>query len=264
MKSVKLSTLSTGLRTPNCTIELQPEQNDPLVLNNGVYVQQGEVPEGLFIPLLRDVFELPDEVFSNELPPGQTDDGVTLGPLQSFGISPVTEKPINSVPYNNCIGFSAVGERRNDHRQLAVQGHFVEGVTRFSITLDDKRFLKDLCIESIERALWTLRQSTKERSVDVVIFGGRFQLSDREKFEESVQAYINTVLDINSIVEDVLNQSASILAPSIGDLGRWCSTDTQNRRLIIRPEEGQSGSQPHVVCSPTDVREAIEKRFDLS
>jgi hypothetical protein len=234
-----METLSQGLRAPNLRIEIEPASREPLLLKNGVYVHQGQAIPAHMRAMVAAITGMQESEMDNTLPPGQTDEGTTLGALQSYGISPVTNRSINSLHYNNCLSVSAVGVSRTRDEQLGVQAHIVDSTIAHAPLVGKGRTTLDEFRADMLEVLEGLRDMSQPETVDVLIGGG--SIVPGPDLREDVGVYVDAVVHINRIIEQVFQRSATVLAPTIGDFWRYISTDTQQRTVRIRPKSGQRG-----------------------
>jgi len=232
-----MQTLAQGLDAPNIQIEIEPPSSEPLLLEKGMYVHQGEeVPAELGI--LMQFMGMSTKGMENILPPGQRDEGSILGPFMSYGISPVTDLNINSMHYNNCIALIAIGTGHNNH-QLGLQTHIVDSTTRVPLLYGNTTVCEKFRTDMYRR-LEELVRSTRDRTVDTLIAGGRLSPYSSD-CENELDSYIATIADLDAIVQEVVGKSATVLAPSLGNLWKYISTETQSRKVRIRPKAHQSG-----------------------
>lgn len=196
------------------------------------------LPDALYVPQGRD-FEVSDLLRVTmarmmgqsvpELGVQHEVSGVATGGFNQFGLSPVTERTVQSAPFVNCLNFAAVGESLHHEQptQLAVYGHFTPGPgfdAAISLEIDT------IFAERVQE----LRNRTRAGTRDILITGGELELHLADQLQDSVGAYLHT-LALFERGADMLEVEARVLQPAHQNHHRYATLYTQERRLVVLP-----------------------------
>lgn len=145
---------------------------------------------------------------------------------KAYAISECNEKSKYSTGYYDCTGVIVVGEEKEGHKQVSFMTH-QDPESILNIDGRKEEFSKDL-IDSISE----IKNKIKEKSIDVIIFGGRYGRNYKKS--------INELRDI--IVKETAIEPIVMTGPNCNMDDRDDDTkvyfDTQTRRLFIaRPTQ---------------------------
>lgn len=161
----------------------------------------------------------------------QTDvHGVATGGMNQFGLSPVTDLPLQSAPFNNCLCIAAVGQSTSpEHRsaQLGVLGHFTPGP---GVTPGITRDIESLVLERMRQ----LRTATQDDTRALIIAGGGLDTTHPDTLADSLEVYFST-LDLLERAAETLGVMPQVLQPVLGSHHRYITLQTQERRLVVSP-----------------------------
>ncbi len=255
-----MKTLTKSLSSTNIEIRLEDASMGDLLLENGVYVNQGEELSREMVMFMQQQGIHLEYNPKNFVPRGQITNGVILGANLSYGISPVTYMPINSDSYDNCLSYSVVGLDKATDRQLGLQIHMVEDAPNGQLPSRNNGItVGQEFREVFQNRLLELRDRSVTNSIDALIAGGKVSRDDY--YEEDLEAYTSCVEAVDTISKKILGNTTTVLSPTLGFLRRFISTDTQNRTVIIRPKTGQPGQMREEIFLACDVRNAMKKLF---
>jgi hypothetical protein len=218
--------------------ELNPVDED-LVLPNGVFVEQGKnMPIEIFQSVAKKLGHSPEDIekgYNKPVPPDQSTKDVLLGELNSYGISPVTDRPLNSHAFSDCLCMINTGRKMIDAAlpQLGILTHFVPEMPSF---------LKVSFQKDINRRIGELQNLTQEGTRCTFIGGGYLDVSSQTSLNE----YIQSVEDLVKTASP-LNGEIFYSQPSIEDRHRFFSLDTQQNKVLAR-----SRTQPTVALHPAE------------
>jgi hypothetical protein len=217
--------IATGV--PQLRIDWHTPLNERLVLPNGVYVPVGERPDHGTLQSIGRAFGSM-QFAERKIPTDQTTDGVLLGEMMDYGISPVTPKDINSEHVNNCHMLVAMGIAKSGATPLeenAVLAH----INPAAHMLKSRNFHQRLR-ERVE----ALRDATHSFTRDVLFAGGCIDTSSEQRADWSTQLCIHSIQTLESICAN-LDVEPTVTRPGIQDLDTHMALATQRRTLIVRP-----------------------------
>lgn len=145
---------------------------------------------------------------------------------KTYAISECNDSPKYSTKYYDCTGIIIVGEEKEGSKQISFMSH---QDPQAILDTDNKKeeFNKDI-IDSINE----IKNKTKEKSIDVIIFGG--------SYGRNYKKLINELRDI--IIKEMGIEPVVMTGPNCRVYDYNDDTrvyfDTQNRRLFIaRPDQ---------------------------
>lgn len=225
MNTLGEKTLMAGIQ-PLSIVRLEPV-NKKLILPNGVFVPVGNRPDDATLQLIGHMTggsQIPKRV----IPPDQTTEGVHLGAMMDYGISPVTRLDVNSEHINNCHVLAAVGVATDGENPTEQRGLYAH-INPAAHLLNSNRF-PEVLAERIEQ----FRQSTHLYTRDVLIAGGAIDIQNRKRAAWTKDLCIRS---INIIAEACkpLDVEPTVTLPTLESLDTSISLGTQKRELYIRP-----------------------------
>jgi hypothetical protein len=167
----------------------------------------------------------------------------------TYAISECDEKNKFGEDYCNCTGFIIVGEDKDSKKQISSMSH--QYPDEF-LKSKKKEFIKDL-VDTVEE----IKRRTKEKSVDVVIFGGNAG-GNQNKYNYDI--YKKSIKLIGEAFKKELNFEPTVMTGP--NKGSWRGStkvyfDTQNRRLyILRPHQESELNESYL---PSEIEEKSKK-----
>lgn len=156
--------------------------------------------------------------------------GVATAGFNQFGLSPLTDRTVQSAPFNNCLCLAAVGQNvstQDSASQLGVFGHFTPGEAF------DSQISADIEALVLER-MQLLRQQTIEGTRALIVAGGGMDITDPETLTDSTEVYLHT-LGLFERAAEVFGIEPQVLQPVFGSHHRYATLHTQERRLVVMP-----------------------------
>ncbi len=158
---------------------------------------------------------------------GDDAEGIKSAGMETYVISPVTEKNLFSDKYLNCTGVVGIGKDKLSGKEVAFISHqdpeyFVHKGPEYS-----EKFKNDL-----KETLNELVARSESGTVEVVIFGGKID-PDNSESKKSVE-YVKSIDILNGIIRDSVGRSPAIVSGPIQTEGAVDVTVlTQERKISI-------------------------------
>lgn len=177
---------------------------------------------------------------------------ITHAGRRTYVISDVNERDKYSDGYWNCTGIAVIGIDKKTQKEVSFLSHQAPTVIS---KINKNSFENDLS-KSIELML----QRCEDGTVDVVMFGGRYVVSNPEFFKKTMAEYIVATKTVKNICFKKLGFEPLVIAGP--DMRGYPSTsvylDTQERRLyLLRPP--QKDNLTNSSFKPSDVKEESRK-----
>ena len=212
---------------PQLHIEWRNPVRERLVLPNGVYVPIGERPDHESLQRIGQLFG-GHEFAERVIPADQSTEGVLLGSMMDYGISPVTAKDVNSEHVNNCHILAAVGVATQGATPLQEHALFAH-INPAAHKLQTRNF-HTLLRERVRQ----LCSSTHRFTRDVLFAGGCIDVSSEQRADWSTELCIQSIETMAKLCEE-LDVEPTVTRPGIQDVDTHMSLATQQRKLLVRP-----------------------------
>jgi len=203
---------------PLSLVRLKP-QNTKLMLPNGVFVPVGHRPDDAMLQRMGEMFGN-SEIGKRVIPADQTTEGVYLGAMMDYGISPVTALDVNSEHVNNCHILAAAGVATEGNNATEQCGLFVH-INPAAHLLNSHGF-PGVLAERIEE----FRQSTHHFTRDVLIAGGAIDVQNRQRAEWTKNLCVQSITKIAEACRP-LDVEPTVTLPALESLDTSISLGTQ-------------------------------------
>lgn len=158
---------------------------------------------------------------------GDDAEGVKSAGVETYVISPVSEKNLFSDKYLNCTGTVGIGRDKVSGKEIAFISHQDPDFFLKKGTEGREKFIADL-----KATLDDLVNRSEENTVEVVIFGGNDDPSD-DLSKKSVD-YKESVDTLTEIIRDSIGREPTMLGePNHGDGAIDVTVLTQQRKIVI-------------------------------
>lgn len=209
-------------------VDWQDAVDAALVLPDGVYVPVGERPSSEMLEAMAQL-TVQRSISERRIPADQSTEGVLLGEMMDYGISPITGKPVNSEHVNNCHILTGVGVARSGTTPIEQVGLYAH-INPAAHVLQSRNFHKRL-----QERIRQLREATHQFTVDLLIAGGSIDVSSEARADWSTALCVNSIQKITELCAREFDVEPTVMRPRVEDLATHMSLVTQSRQLIVRP-----------------------------
>ncbi len=192
------------------------------------------------------------------------------GGEQTYIISPVNSKNKYTDELIDCTSVIAVGMDKKTGKNISFLSHEMS-LRRLKLENKNKNHkdrefdIHDKFIEDFKSSLKELKEKSEEKTVDIVIAGGKILMKDKKLPSTMTDSarydsnYTRTIEGISKLVEDEFGfQPVVITGPKVFDGSDVVLFDNKNRRLYIKRSDARH-SEVNKAFQAKDVEKRVQK-----
>jgi len=186
-----------------------------------IRTQEGQSPEDEKVPL--------DPLWVDFRYGEDKEKGIKSDGIETFVISPISERDLFSNEYINCTGIVGIGRDKITGKEIAFLSH--QDPDYLLHRKGNPENLKKF-VEEFKKTLTELVDRSDEETVEVTLFGGNDDPLD--SLPKKTSDYVNVVQILNEATKDIIGYKPTIvMGPNHGEGAIDVTVIVQERKIII-------------------------------